>query len=79
MAKNLQEYIEQQTAQPKANELQQVNEQVVVQERKKHKFEKIAFDYANTMWKRGGCFTSAQMNEARAVIQGKIDKGEIKI
>ena len=77
MAKNLQEYIEEvkaQQAQPKAEE-----EKLTPEEAAARKKEKLAFDYANTMWKRGGCYTSEQMNKARAVIQEKIDKGEIKL
>lgn len=73
MAKSLQEYIEQQKAEPKAAE------PLTDEELKLRKFEKMAFDYANTIYRRGGCFTSEQMRTSRAAIQAMIDKGEIKL
>ena len=71
-ARNMAELIAAMKDQPK-----QVTEKVELTP--EQKFEKLVFDYANTMRHRGGCYTTEYLNSVREIIKEKINKGEIKI
>lgn len=75
MAKNMVELL----AEMKEAPAQKYEDTLTPEEQKNLKFEKIVFQYADTMKGRGGCYSTAYLNEVRAIIREKINKGEIKL
>jgi len=75
-AKNMAELVQQMQTE---GQTQKYEDTLSPEEQKALKFEKIVFQYADTMKGRGGCYTSTYLNEVREIIKEKIKKGEINL